>query len=82
MDAEGLPKSKGIGFVEFAEHEHALCALRQLNNNPAPFGKEKRPIVEFAIENVKTVKLRDAKLQKIKRQADMHPGVDFKSTSG
>ena len=32
------PKSRGRGFVEFAEHEHALCALRQLNNNPKPFG--------------------------------------------
>ena len=44
LDAErpgpdGVPRSKGIGFVEFAEHEHALCALRQLNNNPKAFAK-------------------------------------------
>lgn len=32
-------KSKGLAFVEFTEHEHALCALRQLNNNPTPFGE-------------------------------------------
>lgn len=32
-------KSKGLAFVEFTEHEHALCALRQLNNNPIPFGE-------------------------------------------
>jgi RNA recognition motif-containing protein len=50
-DARG--KSKGIGFVEFDRHDHALAALRQLNNNPATFGAERRPIVEFAIENVK-----------------------------
>jgi nucleolar protein 4 len=31
-------KSKGFAFVELTEHEHALCALRQLNNNPIPFG--------------------------------------------
>ena len=32
-------KSKGLAFVEFTEHEHALCALRQLNNNPISFGE-------------------------------------------
>ena len=36
---DGAPRSKGIGFVEFTEHEHALCALRQLNNNPTTFSK-------------------------------------------
>lgn len=40
--------------MEFAEHEHALVALRQLNNNPGTeWGRERRPIVEFAIDNVK-----------------------------
>ncbi len=34
----GKPKSRGRGFIEFTEHEHALCALRQLNNNPTTFG--------------------------------------------
>ena len=38
VDAAGKQASKGLAFVEFGEHEHALCALRQLNNNPAPFG--------------------------------------------
>lgn len=40
-------KSKGLAFVEFTEHEHALCALRQLNNNPMPFGKCCCRIVEL-----------------------------------
>ena len=31
-------KGKGFAFVELTDHEHALCALRQLNNNPVPFG--------------------------------------------
>ena len=30
------PKGKGFAFVELTEHEHALCALRQLNNNQCP----------------------------------------------
>ena len=38
-DAEGQPSSRGLAFVEFADHEHALCALRELNNNPSTFSK-------------------------------------------
>ena len=26
--------SRGVGFVDFKEHQHALVALRVLNNNP------------------------------------------------
>ncbi|CAG2121699.1 unnamed protein product, partial [Medioppia subpectinata] len=44
-------KSKGFGFIAFTEHIHALKALRQLNNNPNIFTSDKRPIVEFSIEN-------------------------------
>ena len=44
-------KSKGFGFVEFKEHIHAMKALRNLNNNPNIFSPQKRPIVEFSIEN-------------------------------
>ncbi|MEW5317651.1 MAG: hypothetical protein WDW38_008933 [Sanguina aurantia] len=65
LDADGLPLSKGLGFVEFADPEHALAALRQLNNNPAAFTPDKRPIVEFAIENVKIVKSREAMVAKV-----------------
>ena len=36
---DGKAASKGLAFVELGDHEHALCALRQLNNNPAPFGR-------------------------------------------
>ncbi|KAG8473677.1 hypothetical protein CXB51_035518 [Gossypium anomalum] len=56
-------QSRGVAFVEFTEHQHALVALRVLNNNPETFGSEHRPIVEFAVDNVQTLKLRKAKLQ-------------------
>ncbi|XP_042483223.1 RNA-binding protein 28-like isoform X1 [Macadamia integrifolia] len=55
--------SRGVAFVEFSEHQHALVALRVLNNNPETFGPEHRPIVEFALDNVQTLKLRKFKLQ-------------------
>ncbi|XP_028765633.1 RNA-binding protein 28 isoform X2 [Neltuma alba] len=63
--------SRGVAFVEFSEHQHALVALRVLNNNPETFGPEHRPIVEFAVDNVQTIKLRKAKLQ-FQQQAAAH----------
>ncbi|MCD7462959.1 hypothetical protein HAX54_049683 [Datura stramonium] len=56
--------SRGVAFLEFSEHEHALVALRVLNNNPETFGPEHRPIVEFALDNIQTMKLR----QKLQQQ--------------
>ena len=29
--------SRGVAFVEFTEHDHALVALRVLNNNPGKY---------------------------------------------
>ncbi|GMP37813.1 hypothetical protein CsSME_00009332 [Camellia sinensis var. sinensis] len=55
--------SRGVAFVEFTEHQHALVALRVLNNNPETFGPEHRPIVEFALDNVQTLKLRKSRLE-------------------
>ena len=55
-DSSGAPRSRGMAFVELMEHEHALCVLRFLNNNPMVFGKERRPIVEFAISDARAVR--------------------------
>lgn len=43
LDAEGKPSSRGLAFAEFSDHEHALCALRQLNNNPTTFSAHLLP---------------------------------------
>ena len=52
-DKERSRRSKGFGFIELAKHQDALTVLRHLNNNPdTAGGKQKRPIVEFAVENV------------------------------
>ncbi|XP_022869951.1 RNA-binding protein 28 [Olea europaea var. sylvestris] len=63
-------RPRGVAFVEFTEHQHALVALRVLNNNPETFGSECRPIVEFALDNVQTLKLRKEKLQAQKASLD------------
>lgn len=56
QDSSGAARSRGMAFVELGEHEHALCVLRYLNNNPMVFGKERRPIVEFAISDARAVR--------------------------
>ncbi|TRY88360.1 hypothetical protein DNTS_022249 [Danionella cerebrum] len=61
--------SLGFGFVEFKEHEHALQALRHLNNNPDIFGPQKRPIVEFSLEDSRKLKLKATRLENSKKRS-------------
>uniref|UniRef100_A0A0G4GFD1 RRM domain-containing protein n=1 Tax=Chromera velia CCMP2878 TaxID=1169474 RepID=A0A0G4GFD1_9ALVE len=49
-------KSKGFSFAEFSTHEVALYVLRSLNNSKI-FGDEMRPIVEFAVEDKRAVRV-------------------------
>ncbi|KAL5010538.1 hypothetical protein ScPMuIL_012843 [Solemya velum] len=71
-NAKGVGKSRGYAFVAFNEHQHALKALHQTNNNPDIFGKDKRPIVEFSLEN-KVALL--AKEKRLERQMVRKPNV-------
>ncbi|XP_074049862.1 RNA-binding protein 28 isoform X2 [Macrotis lagotis] len=57
-------QSLGYAFVEFEEHEHALAALRHLNNNPEIFGPQKRPIVEFSLEDRRKLKMKELRAQR------------------
>lgn len=41
LKGQVMGQSLGYGFVQFKEHEHALGALRFLNNNPDIFGPNK-----------------------------------------
>ncbi|KJE97589.1 hypothetical protein CAOG_09091 [Capsaspora owczarzaki ATCC 30864] len=66
VDADGVGRSTGFGFTELRDHAHALAALRYLNNNPDIFGREKRPIVEFAVENQLALQKREQMLTKLK----------------
>ncbi|XP_055588673.1 RNA-binding protein 28 [Uranotaenia lowii] len=57
-------KSRGYGFLSFKKHEIALEVLRKLNNNPAPLGKNHRPIVSFSIEDRKVHNVKQQRLEK------------------
>lgn len=65
-----LGASKGFGFVAFSKHEHALLALEKINNNPDVFSNEKRPIVEFSIENLVALNKKKTRLANSKRKLE------------
>lgn len=80
VDSQGIGKSKEYGFVTFTKHEHALNALRSLNNNPNIFSVSKRPIVAFSIENRKMVKAKEKRL--LNSRLNNPTCKDYKGTSG
>lgn len=60
----------GLAFVEFTKPEHALAALREVNNNPKYFAG-KRLIVEFAIVDsakIKNMKRKKEEKKKLREQ--------------
>uniref|UniRef100_A0A672GP01 RRM domain-containing protein n=1 Tax=Salarias fasciatus TaxID=181472 RepID=A0A672GP01_SALFA len=54
-----MGQSLGYAFAQFGDHEHALAVLRHLNNNPDIFGPHKRPIVEFSLEDLRKLKVKE-----------------------
>ncbi|CAJ0586660.1 unnamed protein product, partial [Mesorhabditis spiculigera] len=59
QDAKGNFKSRGFGFVDFAEHVDALACIKALNNNANTFTDQRRPIVEFCVENLQALKIKE-----------------------
>ncbi|MCI4379043.1 hypothetical protein PGIGA_G00223350 [Pangasianodon gigas] len=78
---EPMGHSLGYGFVEFQEHEHALQALRHLNNNPNIFTANKRPIVEFSLEDGRKLKLKAMREQKSKMTSASDSGAKKKKVN-
>ncbi|KAL6011908.1 hypothetical protein ACLOJK_002374 [Asimina triloba] len=65
----GKKHSRGVAFVEFSRHDHAIAALRGMSvtfrclGDDVFFVDKHRPIVEFALDNVRTLQLRKNRLQ-------------------
>ncbi|CAH8617804.1 unnamed protein product [Schistosoma rodhaini] len=58
-------RSLGYGFVAFSNHENALNVLHGLNNNPNAFPpSNRRPIVEFSVENMRALQLKQKRAEK------------------
>lgn len=67
LDKKGDPMSKGIAFIEFKKHEYALLAQEKCNNDSKHFGQKHRPIVEFALEDHRILRIRKLKLKRQKQ---------------
>lgn len=84
-DIAGQPRSLGFGFVEFRNHKDALATLRVTNNNPGIFSADRRPIVEFAVENTVVVKAKKRRLEKVhhrqRQQGEGHAPVEKTKTN-
>ncbi|XP_019501707.1 PREDICTED: RNA-binding protein 28 isoform X1 [Hipposideros armiger] len=76
VHGKGKGQSLGYAFAEFQEHEHALTALRHINNNPEIFGPQKRPIVEFSLEDRRKLKIKELRIQRSQQK------VKSKSAAG
>jgi nucleolar protein 4 len=63
---DGVGRSRGYGFIEYASHRNALAGLRWLNGHAVKSGgeKPKRLIVEFAIENAQVLQRRNERERK------------------
>ena len=79
VDSSGRGRSMGYGFVEFTNHNDALAALRATNNNPDIFGADRRPIVEFSLENSLVVKVKQRCLDKARQR--QQPGSEQPQTN-
>ncbi|XP_034375263.1 RNA-binding protein 28 [Arvicanthis niloticus] len=78
VDGKGKGQSLGYAFAEFHKHEHALRALRHFNNNPEIFGSQKRPIVEFSLEDRRKLKVKELRAQRSLQKMGSKPVTNNK----
>ncbi|KAL4435734.1 hypothetical protein ABPG74_018285 [Tetrahymena malaccensis] len=70
LDKEGIPKSRGIAFIEFNSHEQALSFLEYCVKDKLNFEKKykKTPIIEFSIEDARKMAKKNKLLEKVKQK--------------
>lgn len=61
----------GYGFLNFIRHETARHAIDLLNNNSHVFGPNRRPIVQFAVENRQALQLKEQRLERIRAKQEL-----------
>mmetsp|Transcript_4447 Transcript_4447/g.10322 ORF Transcript_4447/g.10322 Transcript_4447/m.10322 type:complete len:685 (+) Transcript_4447:68-2122(+) len=64
----GERRSKGYGFMAFKDHDTAMKTLEFLNDNPTVFGGSRRPIVEFAVEDKRKLRMQDELRQRFEEK--------------
>merc|ERR1719442_378633 len=58
-NANNERRSRGFGFIALKDHKYAMKVLECLNDNPDIFGGGRRPIVEFAIEDKRKLRMQE-----------------------
>ncbi|CAF1685073.1 unnamed protein product, partial [Adineta ricciae] len=64
-------KSLGFGFVNITRHEFALRLIELLNNNKHVFGPNRRPIIQFSIENRRALQLQEQRRERLKAKQEL-----------
>jgi len=64
-------KSLGFGFINLSRHEIALRVIELLNNNKYVFGPNRRPIVQFSVENRRALQLQDQRRERIHAKQEL-----------
>lgn len=78
-EGAGAGRSRGYGFVEYVGHRNALMGLRWLNGRSVKGGagdRNKRLIVEFAIENAQVVQRRGEREERSREWKDRAEAID------
>jgi nucleolar protein 4 len=57
--------------LNFIQHETARRAIDLLNNNQHVFGPNRRPIVQFAIENRQALQLKEQRLERVRAKQEL-----------
>ncbi|CAK9045906.1 unnamed protein product [Durusdinium trenchii] len=65
---DGERRSKGFGFIAFKDHDSAMRTLEFLNDNPTVFGGARRPIVEFAVEDKRKLRMLEEEKEKFEKK--------------
>lgn len=68
VNADGVYRSKGFGFVEFSNHELAKKALHASNNVTGLFDNGSKLIVQFSIEDMRALKRKAQRVEKAERK--------------
>ncbi|CAF1028849.1 unnamed protein product [Adineta steineri] len=64
-------KALGFGFINLSRHEIALRLIELLNNNKYVFGSNRRPIVQFSIENRRALQLQEQRRERIHAKQEL-----------
>jgi hypothetical protein len=61
----------GFGFINVAQNDLALRIVKLLNNNKQVFGANRRPIVQFSIENRRALQLQEERRERVRAKQEV-----------